>query len=117
MAAKAGLQITVSARDMDPLPPHVATAALRVFNEALTNVVRHARATTVRVTVGVTRRGRFVLSVRDNGVGLAVRQSRRQPLGLLGMRERARAIGGAVRVSSTPGGGTHVLMLAPLRLG
>ncbi len=116
MAAKSGLQIIVSAREMEPLPPHVATAALRVFNEALTNVVRHARASTVRVTLGVTRRGRFVLSVRDDGVGLAVRQSRRQPLGLLGMRERARAIGGAVRVSSAPGGGTHVLMLAPLRL-
>jgi signal transduction histidine kinase len=116
MAAKSGLQILVSAREMEPLPPHVATAALRVFNEALTNVVRHARASTVRVTIGITRRGRFVLSVRDDGVGLAVRQSRRQPLGLLGMRERARAIGGSVRVSSAPGCGTNVLMLAPLRL-
>ncbi len=116
MAAKSGLQILVSPREMGELPPHVVTAALRVFNEALTNVVRHARATTVRVTFGVTRRGRFVLSVRDNGVGLAARQSRRHPLGLLGMRERAQAIGGDVRVSSRPGRGTHVLMLAPVRL-
>ncbi len=116
MAAKSGLQILVSARAMGSLPPHVVTAALRVFNEALTNVVRHARATTVRVTIGVTRRGRFVLSVRDDGVGLSARQSRRHPLGLLGMRERAQAIGGDVRVSSAPGRGTHVLMLAPVRL-
>jgi signal transduction histidine kinase len=116
MAAKSGLAISVAVRRMEPLPPHVATAALRVFNEALTNVVRHARATAVRVTLGVTRHRRLVVSVRDNGLGLAARASRRQPLGLLGMRERARAIGGTVRVSSVPGHGTHVLMLVPIRL-
>jgi signal transduction histidine kinase len=92
----------------------IATAAFRVFEEALTNAVRHAKATTISTTVGTTRRGRLLLSVSDNGVGIPRARGRRPSLGLLGMSERARNVGGTLRITSRPGHGTRVLLMVPL---
>lgn len=110
-----GLRCTTRLDDVGALADSAATALYRMVQEALTNVLRHARATEVAVELRL-RDGCAQLTVRDNGVGL---QGERGPhdrqFGLLGMQERADMLGGQFRVTSTKGGGTCVTMELPLR--
>jgi signal transduction histidine kinase len=85
----------------------------RVTQEALTNVMRHARASTVRVKLGRSAEGELYLSIQDDGVGMkAVAYTR--GLGLLGAAERAAALGGELQVQAAPEGGVHVILLIPM---
>jgi signal transduction histidine kinase len=114
VSAKSGVTIAVANRVDGSVDPEIATVAFRVFQEALTNIVRHAHATRVTAAAAVTG-SRLLLFVSDNGVGLppeAMRDTR--SIGLLGMRERARAVGGNVRITGRRGGGTRVLLHLPL---
>jgi PAS domain S-box-containing protein len=88
-------------------------AIYRIFHEALTNVARHARARTVRVVLSLEAE-RFVLDLLDDGCGFDVGATRDRSLGLLHMRERAREIGGDLRIESSPGAGTRLVLTAPL---
>ena len=93
--------------------PELSTAAFRIFQELLTNVARHARATRVEVAMRVEA-GRLVLEVHDNGKGIAEAElSGAKSLGLLGMRERATAFGGTVEFAG--GKGTRVTVVLPLQ--
>jgi PAS domain S-box-containing protein len=95
----------------------VAEALLRIFQEALTNVLRHAHASEVRVTL--ERRGdRLLLRVRDDGCGIA-RASRRRAgaLGITGMRERALLVRGRLLVGPLAPPGTLVSALVPIADG
>jgi signal transduction histidine kinase len=115
VARRSGLRIRVANRLSDNIDPELATPAFRIFQEALTNVVRHADATLVTVRIAVTR-GKLVLQVRDNGVGMAIRSlDAKESLGLLGMRERARSAGGELRIKSRPEIGTTVSVSLPAR--
>jgi signal transduction histidine kinase len=91
-----------------PLPAAVELAAYRIVQEALTNVTRHARARTVRVRVHHGDAGTTV-EVVDDGVGGPVRPGN----GIVGMRERAAALGGTVEAGPRPGGGFGVLAHLP----
>ncbi len=85
-----------------------STALFRILQEALTNVARHAEATAVEIRLAAAA-DRIVLTVTDNGRGIAPDQiADSRSLGLLGMRERARALGGDVVVRVRTGGGTAV---------
>lgn len=92
----------------------VAIAVYRVAQEALTNVVRHADATAVRVRL--LRRGRreLLLVVEDDGVGLRP-ERRHAGLGLLGANERAAALGGRLEVEAAAGRGTRLELSLPVR--
>ena len=96
-------------------PPDVATAAFRVLQEALTNVARHAHARSVAVTL-VLGAGAARLVVADDGRGIddGAASVGRRTLGLLGMRERAGALGGTLDVRGVPGRGTVVECTFPL---
>lgn len=84
------------------------------FQEALTNVTRHARATTVEARLR-NGEGQVRLEVQDNGRGIApADQANPGALGLLGMRERAFALGGEVVIRGQPGRGTTVIVTIPL---
>lgn len=85
-------------------------AALRIVQEALTNVVRHAGDVPVRVGVEFGE-GELVVRVRDQGRGAGVV---REGSGIAGMRERARAVGGRLRVGAVDGGGFEVVAVLPL---
>ena len=93
-------------------PREVATAAFRVLQEALTNVVRHAEATSVAVTL-VLGPETVRLVVADDGRGFDSERTRRRSLGLVGMRERASALGGALEVRGVSGKGTVVECTLP----
>jgi len=107
-------QVTVPPVDLH-MDGDRATAAFRIFQECLTNVVRHAEAKLVRVDLSQEDE-RIVLVVEDDGVGFLGPDlsSTAGSLGLLGMKERAQACGGDVRISSSPGNGTTVTIRVPL---
>lgn len=93
------------------------TACFRIAQEALTNVVRHARASCVLVRLVKEDDGLF-LSVKDNGVGfnpeaLRKRAPRAATLGLLGMQERAHAAGGVIEIDSRASKGTEIRLKLP----
>jgi PAS domain S-box-containing protein len=92
-----------------------ATATFRIFQECLTNVIRHAHAKSVRVTLGQEEEN-IVLLVEDDGIGFreADLASSLGGLGLLGMKERAQFCGGDVQISSSPGKGTTVTIRVPV---
>jgi two-component system sensor histidine kinase UhpB len=97
--------------DPDEVAEVVQTAIYRVAQEALTNVTRHAGATIVELVVAQTN-GEVELRVSDDGRGFdpAVRG---RGLGLVGMAERARLVGGELDVRSAPGGGTTITLRVP----
>jgi signal transduction histidine kinase len=113
--SKPGLAVRFKARGFtgERLPAAIETDLYRVAQEAMTNVVRHARAT--RVDVLVERRGDSVMvMVEDDGVGFEPDQVQRgDHFGLLGIRERAEALGGTLTVESAPGAGTTVVVEVP----
>ena len=94
-----------------------STAIFRIFQEALTNVMRHAAAT--QVTVGLEKADdRLILEVSDNGIGIAEeRIFDSKSLGLTGIRERVLRLGGDVSISGKPGKGTLVKVTLPFREG
>ena len=112
--ARSGIQCRVRLLTREVFAPDVSTGLFRIFQETLTNVARHAKATRV-VVVLQKQRDRVVLQIRDNGRGFAQADpSLSKSLGLLGMRERAAILGGRVNVSSAPGKGTTVTAWIPL---
>jgi signal transduction histidine kinase len=97
------------------VPAAVETAAFRIFQESLVNVARHSHGR--RVDVELSRRARWLhLEVRDDGVGFTRDggDDRGHGLGLAGMRERARLLGGTCRIDSDSGTGTAVSVMLPL---
>lgn len=91
-----------------------ATAVFRICQEALTNIIRHAQATQVTITLE-ERRSRIVLIVRDNGRGISTEQLQAKgSLGLIGMRERAYMLGGRVRICRWLQHGTVVIAHIPI---
>ena len=99
----------------DEIPPAVTTAAFRIFQEALTNVARHAGATAVRVTCSA-RGDALEITIADDGKGIPAGEEKKlESLGLLGMRERAELLGGRLQVAANPSGGTRVTATLPWR--
>jgi PAS domain S-box-containing protein len=91
-----------------------ATAMFRIFQEILTNIARHARATEVTVELSI-QDGRLVLEAMDNGVGMRPGDIENPlSLGLLGMQERAAILGGNITFKPGPTGGTTVTASIPL---
>ena len=96
------------------LDRELATAMFRILQETLTNVARHANAS--RVEVELTQHAdRLMLAVRDDGNGIpAEGPGRAHSMGLMGMKERARRLGGLLTVAGRPGKGTEVVVAVPL---
>ena len=113
-AERTGIPVDLAVDDALPdLSADADLALFRAVQEALSNVARHAGATQVRVDVGVDAAGAVTLRVRDDGRGLGgpadlARWERDGHLGLVGMRERLGALGGTVRLTDAPGGGTEL---------
>jgi signal transduction histidine kinase len=91
----------------EPVPPAVGAAAYRIVQESLTNAIRHAGAAGPRITVAVERRGAaLLLRVEDDGphAGRNPAAGRAEGFGIMGMRERARSVGGTLTAGPRPDG-------------
>jgi signal transduction histidine kinase len=95
------------------LPEQVGLAAYRIAEEALTNVVKHAKASKVTVRLDSSREGWLRLAVRDDGQGFDV-QKPHFGLGMGTMQDYAEAVDGECSIHSDPGGGTEVTAVLPL---
>ena len=115
LARRAGLAVVVEGSSVR-LPPEIETNLYRIVQEALNNVARHARARRAWVRLAVRPREATV-EVRDDGCGFLVTEAlaRRgeRGIGFLGMQERVDALGGRLRVESSPGKGTRVRATVP----
>jgi PAS domain S-box-containing protein len=120
-AQRAGFQPRFSTESIDQrLPPELETVCFRVAQEAVTNIVRHARAREVHVEIS-RRGGRLELAIGDDGAGFDVpaaqeRARHGQSLGLPGMEERVSLLGGRFEIDSAPGRGCRVRASFPLPL-
>ncbi len=111
-AGRSELAIRTELAETRPLPPEVDLAAYRIVQEALTNVTRHAGATAAVVRVRPDR-DEVLVEVEDDGTGTPGTPGN----GILGMRERARALGGSLTAEPRPDGGFRVCARLPLRPG
>jgi signal transduction histidine kinase len=113
--SRTGIRCHVRAnREATALDADQQTGLFRIFQEALTNVVRHAQASAVHVTL-TERRGEFELRITDNGRGVTDAQvADTRAIGLLGMRERAALVGGSFHIAGRRGKGTAILVHVPL---
>lgn len=112
--ARTGIACTVDILLTSTIPCEVATEVFRIFQEALTNVMRHAAASRVDASLE-ERKGRLVLIIADDGRGITPDQLRDGgSLGITGMRERAYALGGRFRICRTQQRATVVIARLPL---
>ncbi len=115
----AGVEVRFEVDERVAAPAVAASTEIqlvRIVQEALTNVRKHARAQCARVTIGVEH-GELLVSVADDGRGFTLGSRPRTGwphFGVQSMHERAEAIGGRLELASTPGGGTSVLVRVPL---
>jgi len=114
-AIKAHVEVTGVQRD---LPAEVQLPLFRIAQEALSNVRRHAEASTVVVKL-LLRNDSITMTVSDNGKGFKVPQRMEDlisvgSVGIMGMSERARLLGGTLEIKSDPGKGTQVVVRLPL---
>lgn len=92
-----------------------STAVFRIYQEAMTNILRHSQATKVNVLIEEDE-AEFVLEIRDNGRGITETERLGfDSLGLLGMRERAHGVGGKLEINGTAGKGTVLVARLPLQ--
>jgi signal transduction histidine kinase len=98
---------------LPPLPAAVEVACYRIAQEAMTNVARHAKASSCRVNLSINEAtGVLELEVTEDGVGMP--EDRRAGVGMNSMRERAEELGGTLTIEPIPQGGTRVLARLPL---
>jgi len=112
-----GTKTTVKADKLPPLPSETELAMFRIAQEALNNVRKHAQASKINITVKFDSNN-VKMTITDNGKGFSAPRltgdlAREGKLGILGMEERARLIGGNLQIKSEPGKGTTVLAKAP----
>jgi signal transduction histidine kinase len=113
VARRTGMKVRVDAEDVsDDLPDQYRTCIYRVVQEALHNATRHSKAKHIRVTVRREPAGVYV-EIQDDGAGFPSRQEK--GMGILGMGERVRHLGGEFHVDSEPGHGTAVSIRLPLQ--
>jgi signal transduction histidine kinase len=106
---RAGVAVDVELRGLEPpLPEEVQTVIFRVAQESMTNIARHSEATHASVVVSV-HEGRVRLVVEDDGRGFDPSAPTAR-LGLAGIRERIQMLGGQLRIESSPGAGTAVVV-------
>jgi len=98
---------------LDALPDAECTCVYRVVQEALTNAARHSSASLIQVDLGISNGG-ITGTISDNGLGFDAAAMKRAGLGLVGMEERVRELGGNLIVISSPGNGARVEFRLPL---
>lgn len=109
-----GIEVYLEVEEGLELPEEVEITVFRIYQEIVTNVLRHSQAEHVSIELFTREQGtRLLLSVEDDGIGFSTGE-RTGGAGILGMRERAELIGGRIDIDSEPGLGTQVQLEIPL---
>jgi signal transduction histidine kinase len=112
---RSGMEVDVEVQIGDErLPGPVETTLYRIVQEALTNIAKHAGARHVSIILA-RKNGAIAALVEDDGAGFDASAEADGGLGLVGMRERVRLVGGVLRIESTPGSGTTLLAEVPVQ--
>jgi signal transduction histidine kinase len=110
---RTGISVTANVKGFTCCNGERAAHLFRIFQEALTNIIRHADATEVTIFSGVKAHHCY-MKIADNGCGINTRAGRnKSAFGLLGIRERAALLGGTARISRRRAGGTQVTVRIP----
>ncbi|MFZ4522960.1 MAG: PAS domain S-box protein [Bacteroidales bacterium] len=113
---RTGITCELRLEDVPDGGERINLALFRIFQEALTNVIRHANATTVNIHLKYIPQG-MTLIIEDNGVGISPKKiSSGKSLGLIGMRERARQLNGTVEFSKKASSGTTIVTIIPMTI-
>jgi two-component system CheB/CheR fusion protein len=91
----------------------VAVHLYRIAQEAISNAIRHGKATSVNITLAI-REGQIVLNIHDNGVGIDPNRGHGSGMGLRSMRYRAGVLDGTIEIAPVPEGGTLVRCTTPV---
>jgi PAS domain S-box-containing protein len=115
---RSGIRCQVTIRYIDDvIDKELATAVFRIFQETITNIARHAKATSCRVSLSKNEK-QLTLEVTDNGIGISQWQvDDPRSFGMIGMRERAHLWGGTIHVRNARPSGTTVKVVIPLGKG
>lgn len=109
LGARTNASVVLNVDEIPPLTPQVHTTYYRIAQEALNNVINHAQASDVRIDL--THDGDGVkLLIEDNGTGFCLKDVPADRFGLLNMRERAEIINAKLKIESTPGRGTVIVL-------
>ncbi len=117
-STRTGLKaIIVTDEKIKKLPSNIEITCFRVSQEALTNIIKHAKASEVEINL-FYQDNDLHLQIKDNGVGFnfysAIQKGLQgESMGLLGMQERVELIGGRIKIDSKPGGGTQIHVIFP----
>ena len=111
---RTGIQCILNLGKLDfPVSRNISTAIFRIFQEALTNIMRHSEAKVVRINLNLVEE-KLKLTVMDDGKGISRKQiSDCKSIGIIGMRERIRFLNGKFEVRGAPGKGTTVTVTVP----
>lgn len=102
--------------DFPKLSSPLTIAAYRVIQEALSNVVKHAHASSAAVTLsGRSGRSTCSITIEDDGVGFEAEKSTVAGIGLIGIRERVTGVGGSIQIASGPASGTRIAIELPVQ--
>lgn len=115
LRSSTGIKIYIDApEEIDNLPADIKTGMYRIFQESLTNIMRHAEAKKVEIQLIVENK-MIILHIKDDGKGFDIlASSKKKTLGILGMKERSLNMGGEYIIGSYPGKGTSVMVSIPL---
>jgi PAS domain S-box-containing protein len=110
---RVGIRYELDTTPITLLSTTAVTAVFRIFQEILTNVARHAKASKIKISLRESPQG-FVMRVDDNGVGYSASKSLgSKNFGILGMRERAWSVGGELEILGRQGEGTKIVLRVP----
>jgi len=107
-----GLSVSLEIEEELPSRPEIEIATFRIYQELVTNILRHAQAEHVSIEL-YEREGKLVLAVEDDGLGFSPTE-KSEGVGITGMRERAALVNGSISLDSEPGMGTHVVVEIPI---
>lgn len=113
---RTGIRCILTTSDEDiKLESSISTNLFRIFQEALTNISRHSKASNVKISIFYEPVGMLTMDIKDNGVGIPKNVGEKSGrLGILGMKERAQILGGGLEVISAENEGTEVIINIPL---
>ena len=113
--AKTGIKVNLDLpQELFNLSPEIKIGLYRIFQESLTNVARHADASTIDVHLALEEM-MIVMHITDDGKGFDPEVRQKQTLGILGMKERSLTLGGEYIINSRPGKGTRIMVSIPLK--